>query len=137
MGIYFEWTYIIYLIIFLPIISGLTYKFGKLSIRPEFIEIKTSLARVALAVATIAVAIAVAITASLSNKVKAFTKPIDLMDLIPLIGNDNTISSIYIVCLLILILLSGSYLKDIVLKANPIYHLILLHPEGRKLLKER
>jgi hypothetical protein len=46
------------------------------------------------------------------------------------------LSVFYILPTLVLISLSFLYLKYIVLKANPIYHLILLHPEGRKLLRE-
>ncbi|MDM8556570.1 NACHT domain-containing protein [Desulfococcaceae bacterium HSG7] len=41
----------------------------------------------------------------------------------------------YIIPSFVLILLSFLYLKYIVLKANPIYHLMLLHPEGRKVLR--
>jgi hypothetical protein len=56
---------------------------------------------------------------------------------IPISGDGYiALSVLYIIPAFILILLSFLYLKYIVLKANPIYHLILLHPEGRKLLRE-
>jgi len=43
---------------------------------------------------------------------------------------------IYLIPQTLLIILSFLYLKHIVLKTNPIYHLIHLHPEGQKVLKE-
>ena len=46
------------------------------------------------------------------------------------------VTLLYLIPQIPLIILSFLYLKHIVLKTNPIYHLIHLHPEGQKVLNE-
>ena len=60
----------------------------------------------------------------------------DPSNYIPNIQVFYLITCMYYIPQTLLIILSFLYLKHIVLKTNPIYHLIHLHPQGQKVLKE-